>query len=1206
MRLLLLINNEYFNFVGITPTKVAPLNNMFNKILIIFIFSFAFSGNTGKLSGIITDSESKEILLGVNVLVEGTPLGAATNLEGEYFILFIPPGKYNVKATAIGYTTSIYKNVTISADLTTQLNFNLKQKVLEGEEIVVTAEKPLVETDLVSSRNTITSEMIEKMPVEDVNDMLNLTAGFVDGHARGGRDGEILYLINGVPAVDPMYNSFDTDVPEAAIAETDIITSGFSVEYSNALSGVVNMVMKEGGPTLAGSFRAKTSDNAFINMFPGEQQNRSFEGSLGGPLFDFPVRWFISGEFSEDMGRYGVAFNNSKTIMGSFTWRPFSKTKIQLSINHHNRTYNSYSHRYSRTTYENEDSDLDGRLDRTITVESKNIIDPNYYNEGEALYGLNMENVLDIYNFSGNLNDLPKRFVLIEVDMDGSGNVLQGDGDFINEDLNANGVWDIVDLNNNSTSQDSSFIDINNDGVFQWNIDEPVPNTTDTVNADGYNIIPSGFSLTSQSDAIGFNDSFNMLDHLLRNEEKNTHISLSLNHQFAKNTFLQVFLSQFKTYYHYNTEESADIPAYASWLDENNISQELITKYKDDLLTDWNNNDFIDITENAYPNDPTMWKSWGDIPVTNDQDIDKFYSYGSGATFYRLRWNEDEKTTTNIKSILTSQVTNHHLIKVGFEINNYDIFDHDVDIPSGGNLYGQNIGSNNNWGHTSEEFEDVGFDTDGDGVIDFGSSNGVWDHWDYGEDGLWAVDGNNDGDYDDDFIDLPPDASENNGKVDEGELAEPWIDIYNDDTWNTAQQKLDPVWWGLFVEDKMEFESLVVVSGLRLDYFDPKFNNFPTDIEDPVVDQTTGGEVKNPTSVGAKYYWSPRIGIAYPITHKDALYFNYGKTFQVPQFQYMYRNINWDFSGAFPIVGNPDILPEMTTSYELGVRHQMGNNWRLEVKGFYKDINGLVDTKQIWIKANQYYTRHINGDYGNVKGFEIDLFKRFNKLFGGNVNYTYSIAKGKSSSATQNYSYTWASQVIPREESYLDWDQRHTINASINLLVPYIWTNVNTTMQYGSGLPYSPPPKSADPEVNTKRLPSTFTVNLYADKTIPLKGFGENTSVSFFIWVDNLFDTKNVQGIADESWYDQFAEYQSQYEAGNTAVYPSEDDNNGIDDDGDGYIDETFSQEYMMIMDTNGDGDIDENKQYPASGTYSDPRYYSEGRRIKIGVSFKF
>ena len=169
-------------------------------------------------------------------------------------------------------------------------------------------------------------------------------------------------------------------------------------------------------------------------------------------------------------------------------------------------------------------------------------------------------------------------------------------------------------------------------------------------------------------------------------------------------------------------------------------------------------------------------------------------------------------------------------------------------MPSGGNIYGQDIGNMNDWGRSEERFNDYGLDGINN-TGDEGENDGYWNHTDWGTDGMWAVDGNNDGDFNDDFIDIPPDVGEGDGKVNYDEPHEFWYDTYPDQTRNPSQGKLNPLWWCVFLEDKMEFEGLVLVAGLRFDYFNPRFDNYPSDLDDPVVDQTQGGQVKDPISV---------------------------------------------------------------------------------------------------------------------------------------------------------------------------------------------------------------------------------------------------------------------------------------------------------------------------------------------------------------------
>ena len=101
------------------------LSQIFIYILIIST-QLVFAGTTGRLAGRITDAASGEALPFVNVVIMGTTLGAATDIDGYYSIINVPPGNYDVKASAIGYSAITYQDVKISIDLTTTINFEVK------------------------------------------------------------------------------------------------------------------------------------------------------------------------------------------------------------------------------------------------------------------------------------------------------------------------------------------------------------------------------------------------------------------------------------------------------------------------------------------------------------------------------------------------------------------------------------------------------------------------------------------------------------------------------------------------------------------------------------------------------------------------------------------------------------------------------------------------------------------------------------------------------------------------------------------------------------------------------------------------------------------------------------------------------------------------------------------------------------------------
>jgi outer membrane receptor protein involved in Fe transport len=272
--------------------------------------SRAVAGTTGKIAGKVIDTATGEPLPGANVIVVGTTLGAATDLEGNYIILRVPPGVYSVKASMIGYDVLQYDNVRVSVDKTTQLDFQLRESVVElGETVTVVAERPLIQRDLTSTSATIGSETIENLPVDRFQDVVELQAGVVEGHFRGGRIGEVLYMIDGIPVNDVYSGGNAVEVENNAIAELEVISGTFNAEYGRAMSGVVNIVTKDGGDQLnadasvyVGDYLS-THDDIFWNI---QEINPTFsgQGSLSGPVpgVGERLKFFTSGRYWDSDG----------------------------------------------------------------------------------------------------------------------------------------------------------------------------------------------------------------------------------------------------------------------------------------------------------------------------------------------------------------------------------------------------------------------------------------------------------------------------------------------------------------------------------------------------------------------------------------------------------------------------------------------------------------------------------------------------------------------------------------------------------------------------------------------------------------------------------------------------------------------------------------------------------------------------------------
>ena len=139
-----------------------------------FLFSsLLLAGTTGKVMGVVYDSKSKEPLIGCNIMIKGASLGTATDTEGSFFLIDIPPGKYALRVSMIGYSDYIINNLQINSDLTTQLNIPMEISALEGNTIIVNAKHELINKNLTSTTAIITGENIESLPISEVSEIIN-------------------------------------------------------------------------------------------------------------------------------------------------------------------------------------------------------------------------------------------------------------------------------------------------------------------------------------------------------------------------------------------------------------------------------------------------------------------------------------------------------------------------------------------------------------------------------------------------------------------------------------------------------------------------------------------------------------------------------------------------------------------------------------------------------------------------------------------------------------------------------------------------------------------------------------------------------------------------------------------------------------------------------------------------------------------------
>jgi len=342
---------------------------------------------TGKITGRVIDRQSKEALFGANVIIEGTSIGAATDANGEFYIINIPPGNYTLNVRMIGYAKFQVQNLRVSVNRSTYVKAELTPTILEGETVVVQADKIASKKDQTSSIRNVTAEQIEVLPVENIGAVVNLQAGVTNGHFRGGRRNEVSFLIDGIQVVEAFGGENNAiEVETEVVEELEVITGTFNAEYGRAMSGVVNAVTKDGGDQFHGSFSSNFANyytahnDIFIGLDNREiDRRKDHKFQLSGPVWkeklnflvnlrlqdnkeylnsihrfnaedysdfsqDDPQAWYS--EHSGDDSFVPLNYSQLNSFMGKLTSKLLSNLKLSLLMTRNDEEWRDYDHSF--------------------------------------------------------------------------------------------------------------------------------------------------------------------------------------------------------------------------------------------------------------------------------------------------------------------------------------------------------------------------------------------------------------------------------------------------------------------------------------------------------------------------------------------------------------------------------------------------------------------------------------------------------------------------------------------------------------------------------------------------------------------------------------------------------------------------------------------------------------------------------------------
>lgn len=395
---------------------------------------------------------------------------------------------------------------------------------------------------------------------------------------------------------------------------------------------------------------------------------------------------------------------------------------------------------------------------------------------------------------------------------------------------------------------------------------------------------------------------------------------------------------------------------------------------------------------------------------------------------------------------------------------------------------------------------------------------------------------------------------------------EPNLRIPEVNTANNNIYKVEPIEAAFYVQDKVELNSVIFNAGVRVDYWNPNAK-VPENLR--AETKTSDGIRLNSSLIDAdtRLQFSPRLGLAFPISADGVVHVSYGHFFQLPKFNAIFNNYEFEveLGGLSTTMGNANLKPERTIAYEIGLQQNVMDMFNLELTAFYKDINNLLTQEIINTADKKVYARYTNRDYGNVKGITVSLRSNFTKGVTGSVDYTYQVAKGNASDPNAVFTNF---QTSPPKESEkqvlpLDWDQRHTLNASLMVGDATDW-GMTIIGRFATGQPYTPSNPSSQLTTqfeNSDRKPNTYNIDLNLYKMVKLFGF----NVKLFCQIYNLTDQLNEKYV---------------YSSTGRADYPYR----------------TYSE--LQLIRQNPNFSVDE--------IDLSPQYYSEPRRILVGFSLDF
>jgi|GEM_PF-321072 len=950
-------------------------------LLVVLAFQSAAWAQTGSVTGTVKSKDGKPLAY-ANVILAGTSLGAMSLADGKFKINGVPVGTYTVRALMMGYKKVDRTGVKVTAGGEASLVFTLEPTIVaKTQEIVVTAQKPMVEVTSSDTRGRVSNEQLESMPVDNVLDAVGLKAGIVKSgdemHVRGGRSGEVQVQIDGVAVDDPLGGG-TVGVGLLGTSGSEIVSGGMDAEYGNAQSAVINITTKEGGRRFGGEFRYFTddfgrSDKTYTNF---DRLSMGF----GGPTWWKSLRYYLSGE---------ATFSDGENT----TIQPRTEHKITNWLKFRQRQNEAYNLQ-SKLTLNRSRIKLSGEAIYTQSRRDQYINNWNIRGYvSKVLYYQGVSRVSppgvipEIFEFSRIrvIPNGPWANIKNDADRVRKLNIRGGDGSVIIRELVRDPNTGVQRTIDHTTFRIADVGSGAGRRTVVWDEAVRTPDGSSILYYkpwtlfDGFQVPFSNFKpfLRDPHGADSAFVPFNSAEHTPQRRSNNLQIKLGFNHNISSNLLYSIKFSRLQL-------------KSTSAVRDANGNPKTPTEYSSSgLPATLPNGNFLEggitnaqwYTDDNFPYFVTAY----DYPSVSNQETIQYLTRGD----------------------ITSNQFKGHSIKAGFQFIYNDLRDDERFFPA------------------QRRFND--------------------------QTGLFQQGLN--------------------------------VNIYHNFNAEGA----------FYGQDKWEYEGMVVNGGMRFEWFSVG-NNDKIKISNAAI---------NPVVDTFKWNISPRLGFAFPITDRDKFFFHYGRFTQWPSHVLLFRT--QDAIGSSGTLGNPNLDPELTISYQAGISHQFTDDVAGNFVVFNKDVFGLVSSSLVTDDSTGIQTlRYTNKTYASSRGLEISLEKRLTHRLGFEVYYTYSFADGVASDADFGRSAAGLTH-LPTGELPLNWDQRHTFNVTLRLRDRNKW-GATAVYSYGSGLPWTPVDRFArlqPPEwENSRRLEPTHKLSIQGQKKFAIYG----RELTLFFEGRNLLD----------------------------------------------------------------------------------------------------